>query len=156
MKQIIKKKDSGEDDSLFGLLASYKNLYSYITVIESPEQDIIAIIIAKNPSSFDELVKSKYQQFKPMRRIKIGVTRLFIKYITPEFIIKYFGPLLGIKVPENKVHIINNLESGYFVLEIPGNYKEQVIQCIKRIVNLTPQKKYEIIEKSLAEEEVII
>ena len=93
MKQIIKKKESAEDDSLFGLLASYKNLYSYITVIESPEQDIIAIIIAKNPSTFDELVKSKYQQFKPMRKIKIGVTKLFIKYITPEFIIKYFGPL---------------------------------------------------------------
>lgn len=152
MKQIIKKKES-EDDSLFGLLASYKNLYSYIQVLESQE-DIIAIIIAKNPSSFDELIKTKYQQYKPVRRIKMGVSRLFIKYISPEYIIKFYGPLLGLKIPENKVHIINNLENGYFILEVPAHYKEQVVQCIKRIITLTPQKKYEIIEKSLAEQEV--
>lgn len=152
MKQIIKKKES-EDDSLFGLLASYKNLYSYIQVLESQE-DIIAIIIARNPSSFDELIKTKYQQYKPVRRIKMGVSRLFIKYISPEYIIKFYGPLLGLKIPENKVHIINNLENGYFILEVPAHYKEQVVQCIKRIITLTPQKKYEIIEKSLAEQEV--
>ncbi len=154
MKQIIKKKES-EDDSLFGLLASYKNLYSYIQVLESQE-DIIAIIIAKNPSSFDELIKTKYQQYKSVRRIKMGVSRLFIKYISPEYIIKFYGPLLGLKIPENKVHIINNLENGYFILEVPAHYKEQVVQCIKRIITLTPQKKYEIIEKSLAEQEVEI
>jgi hypothetical protein len=152
MKQIIKKKES-EDDSLFGLLASYKNLYSYLQVLESQE-GTIAVIIAKNPSSFDELIKTKYQQYKPVRRIKMGVSRLFVKYISPEYIIKFYGPLLGLKIPENKVHIINNLENGYFILEIPNHYKEQVIQCIKRIITLTPQKKYEIIEKSLAEQEV--
>jgi len=152
MKQIIKKKES-EDDSLFGLLASYKNLYSYLQVLESQE-GTIAVIIAKNPSSFDELIKTKYQQYKPLRRIKMGVSRLFVKYISPEYIIKFYGPLLGLKIPENKVHIINNLENGYFILEIPNHYKEQVIQCIKRIITLTPQKKYEIIEKSLAEQEV--
>ncbi|MCX8123152.1 MAG: hypothetical protein N3F66_03200 [Spirochaetes bacterium] len=152
MKQIIKKKES-EDDSLFGLLASYKNLYSYFLVLELP-QDLIVIIIAKNPSSFDELIKSKYQQFQPVRRIKMGVSRLFIKYISPEYIIKFYGPSLGLKIPENKVTVINNLENGYFILEVPYQYKEQVIQCIKRIITLTPQKKYEIIEKSLAEQEV--
>jgi len=152
MKQIIKKKES-EDDSLFGLLASYKNLYSYLLILESQE-GTIAVIIAKNPSSFDELTKTKYQQYKPVRRIKMGVSRLFVKYISPEYIIKFYGPLLGLKIPENKVHIINNLENGYFILEIPNHYKEQVIQCIKRIITLTPQKKYEIIEKSLAEQEV--
>lgn len=152
MKQIIKKKESG-DDSLFGLLASYKNLYSYLLVLESQE-GTIAVIMAKNPSAFDELIKTKYQQYKPVRRIKMGVSRLFVKYISPEYIIKFYGPLLGLKIPENKVHIINNLENGYFILEIPNHYKEQVIQCIRRIITLTPQKKYEIIEKSLAEQEV--
>lgn len=152
MKQIIKKKES-EDDSLFGLLASYKNLYSYMLVLES-EEGSIAVIIAKNPSSFDELIKTKYQQYKPVRRIKMGVPRLFVKYISPEYIIKFYGPLLGLKIPENRVHIINNLENGYFILEVSSQYKEQVIQCIKRIITLTPQKKYEIIEKSLADQEV--
>ncbi len=154
MKQIIKKKES-EDDSLFGLLTSYKNLYSYILVLESQEGSI-AVIIAKNPSSFDELIKTKYQQYKPVRRIKMGVSRLFVKYISPEYIIKFYGPLLGLKIPENKVHIVNNLENGYFILEVPSHYKEQVTQCIKRISGLSPQKKYEIIEKSLADQEVEI
>ncbi|MGQ9842014.1 MAG: hypothetical protein ACUVRK_00480 [Spirochaetota bacterium] len=152
MKQIIKKKES-EDDSLFGLLASYKNLYSYLLVLES-RGGTIAVIMAKNPSSFDELIKTKYQQYKPVRRIKMGVSRLFVKYISPEYIIKFYGPLLGLKIPENRVHIINNLENGYFILEIPNHYKEQIIQCIRRIITLTPQKKYEIIEKSIAEQEV--
>ncbi len=152
MKQIIKKKES-EDDSLFGLLASYKNLYSYMQVLES-EEGSIAILIATNPSSFNELIKTKYQQYKPIRRIKLGVSRLFVKYISPEYIIKFYGPLLGLKIPENKVHIINNIENGYFILEVPSYYKDQVIQCIKRIITLSPQKKYEIIEKSLAEKEV--
>lgn len=155
MKQKIRKKEQSDDDSLFGLLYSYKNLFSYIMVLESEDKELLAVIIAKNPAVFDEMLQSRYERYKPVRKIKIGVARLFVKYISPEYIIKYYGPQLGIKIPENAVQIINNLDSGYFILETPIDFKEQVLQCIKRIANMTPQKKYEIIEKNLADEEVM-
>ena len=87
-----------------------------------------------------------------MRRLEIGTNKLSVKYLSPEYLIKYMGPMLGMKLDSKKVTVINNLDKdGYFILEISLKFLPVVLQNIKRIINLTPQKKYEILEKCLAE-----
>ena len=62
------------------------------------------------------------------------------------------GPLLNIKVPDEKVTFSQNLEEkGYHVVDYPIKYKKKVISGVNKILGLSPQKKYEIIEKSLAD-----
>lgn len=141
-----------EDDSLFGLLASYKIFNTYFKLLISPEKERIVLIAAENPKNWDEISKERYKDYVPVRRLEIGTNRLFIKYLTPQHLILYFGSILGSKLPTNKVIIINNLDNdGYFILETSSKYKQLIFQSIKKLINLSPQKKYEILEKFIAE-----
>ncbi len=140
-----------EDDSLFGLLSSYKTLVTYIRVLISDEDNKVVVQITDNPKTFS-YISERYENFREMRRLEIGTNKLSIKYLSPEYLIKYMGPMLGMKLDSKKVTVINNLDKdGYFVLEISLKFLPVVLQNIKRIINLTPQKKYEILEKCLAE-----
>ena len=140
-----------EDDSLFGLLSSYKTLVTYIRVLISDEDNKIVVQITDNPKTFS-YISERYENFREMRRLEIGTNKLSVKYLSPEYLIKYMGPMLGMKLDSKKVTIINNLDKdGYFVLEMSLKFLPVVLQNIKRIINLTPQKKYEILEKCLAE-----
>ncbi len=48
--------------------------------------------------------------------------------------------------------IINNIDSdGYFILETSSKFLPEVIQNMKKIITMPPQKKYEMLEKCLAE-----
>lgn len=141
-----------EDDSLFGLLSSYKIFNTYFKLLTSPENDRIVLIAAENPKNWSEISKERYKDYVPVRRLEIGINRLFIKYLTPQHLILYFGSILGSKLPTNKVIIINNLDNdGYFILETSAKYKQLIYQSIKKLINLSPQKKYEILEKYIAE-----
>jgi hypothetical protein len=153
--KITKKKHRedrrDEDDSLFGLLSSYKTLVTYIRVLISDEDNKVVVQITDNPKTFS-YIGERYENFREMRRLEIGTNKLSIKYLSPEYLIKYMGPMLGMKLDSKKVTVINNLDKdGYFVLEISLKFLPVVLQNIKRIINLTPQKKYEILEKCLAE-----
>ncbi len=141
-----------EDDSLFGLLASYKIFNTYFKLLISPANDRIVLIVAENPKNWDDISKERYKDYVPVRRLEIGTNRLFIKYLTPQHLILYFGSILGSKLPTNKVIIINNLDNdGYFILETSAKYKPLIFQSIRKLINLSPQKKYEILEKYIAE-----
>lgn len=156
MIRVFQKKheDSSkiEDDSLFGLLASYKIFNTYFKLLISPGNDRIVLIAAENPKNWNGISKDRYKDYAPVRRLEIGTNRLFIKYLTPQHLILYFGSILGSKLPTNKVIIINNLDNdGYFILETSAKFKHLIFQSIRKLINLSPQKKYEILEKYFAE-----
>lgn len=141
-----------EDDTLFGLLSSYKIYNTYFKLLYSNESDKLIIISTDNPKKWLNIITDRYKNFTSFRRLDIGIPKLFVKYLSPQHLILHFGSLLGFKIPPHRATIINNLDKdGYFIIETSLKYKYIVFQGIKRIINLTPQKKYEILEKQIAE-----
>jgi len=141
-----------EDDSLFGLLSSYKVFNTYFRVLESETDQKVVLQISDNPKKWSLIPEEKYENYRFLKRLEIGTQKSSIKYISPEHLIKYMGSLLGTKLPVKKVSITNNIDNeGYFILETSLKYKPLLLQSIKRISNLSPQKKYEILEKCLTD-----
>lgn len=141
-----------EDDSLFGLLSSYKIFNTYFRVFESEEDDKVVLQISDNPKNWSRIPEGKYENYRQLKRLEIGTQKSSVKYINPEHLIKYMGSLLGTRLPIKKVSITNNIDNdGYFILETSLKYKPVLLQSIKRIVTLSPQKKYEILEKCLTD-----
>jgi hypothetical protein len=142
----------GDDETLFGLLSSYKLCISYLYLYLSEKEDSVVLFLADNPKRTSVMGDERYAGFRPMKRLEMGVAKLSIKYLQPQHIIKSMGPLLGMKIPSNKVTIVNNIDNeGYFILETSLRYLDEVLQNVRRIINLNPQKKYEILEKFLTE-----
>jgi hypothetical protein len=82
----------------------------------------------------------------------MGVDKLSVKYLNPRYLVKNMGVLLNIKLAPEKVTIINQLEeNGYFIFDTSLQYKKKVLQAVHKILTMSPQKKYEIIEKCIAE-----
>ena len=152
MKPMTKKSKNERDDSLFGLLSLYKANNTYIKILVSDEEKKVAVFLTNNPGNWENIDMEKYSEYRMLRRLEVGVEKLFLKYICPVHIIKIIGPLLGIKIPADKVDTINNIdEMGYFIMEAPIKYKTKILMGIKKIINLNPHKKYEILEKCFAE-----
>jgi hypothetical protein len=148
---VIRKKDPQQkDDSLFGLLASYKQYVTYFRILISENLELISVQITSNPKNWNNIEKERFKDFKPMRRLETGCSKMSVKYLSPETLILVMGPLLGIKIPSENCVVENKLaETGNFMLEIPLAFKDNIIEGIARIISFTPQKKYEILEKSL-------
>lgn len=154
MKPGIKKELEKKDDSLYGLLSSYKQYNTYVKVFESEEENSISVWLSDNPSRWSSIDKSKYTKYRELRRLEIGVSRLSIKYVCPDHILKIKGAAFGIKIPADKVRIFDRLEGeGYYIIETSLKYKVKLLQGIKRILNLTPSKKFEILEKCVADDQ---
>lgn len=142
-----------KDDSLFGLLLSYKSYVTYFRILISEEKKRLSVQMTDNPKKWSLISEERFEDFYIMRRIKLGLTRLSVKYLTPEHIVRYMGSMLGIKQANRNIEVVNNLDKdGYYILVVPLKMLPQVSQNIKKIINLSPQKKYEIIEKCLAED----
>lgn len=140
------------DDSLFGLLSSYKIYNTYFKVLVSEENDRIVIQVADNPKNWESIPPEKYKNYKLLSRLDMGINRLSIKYVSPQHLIVFFGSILGSRLPTNKVTIINNLDKdGFFILETSLKYKQSAISGLKKLINLPPQKKYEILEKFIVD-----
>lgn len=141
-----------EDDSLFGLLSSYKTFNTYFRILTSEEEDRVVIQVSDNPGKWALIPADKYIKYRQLKRLDLGTTKLSVKYLSPEHLIKNMGPLMGMKVPTNRVTVVNNLDKdGYFILEVSLKFLPFVIQHIRKIITMSPQKKYEILEKCLAE-----
>ncbi len=152
MKSAIKKGRHADDDSLFGLLSSYKSYITYLSLFKSEQDDAAILFITDNPRKWALMEKEQYKNFHQMKRLEMGVNRLSVKYLLPEHLIKTSGPILGMKLPSTKVAIVNNLDNdGYFILQAPLKYIDEFIQYVKKTVSMTPQKKYEVLEKCLSE-----
>ena len=69
----------------------------------------------------------------------------------PEIIIDNLGPYIGLKIPPDEIRVSDNFsEEGYYSIELSAKYMKDALSTIEKIIDLTPQKKYEILEKSMS------
>jgi hypothetical protein len=154
MKIVTKRsKERDPDDSLFGLLTAYKANSSYVRVLLNDKSKKIIFQMTDNPRFFPSLDSVELEDFRLITRSEMNVNRLFIKYLSPLHIIQFAGENINVKLTPKSVKITNRLlekEGKYFQIEIPQRYLSSLVLSIRKLVTLTPQKKYEIIEKYLA------
>lgn len=140
------------DDSLFGLLSSYKLHTSYFKILASAAEGKAVVQLTDNPRCWAAVPAERYAAYVPVRRHEVGTAKLSVKYLTASNIIKTFGPTLGLKLPKKRTVIENALDTGgCFLMEFPLEVLPLVIQTVRKIITLSPQRKYEIIEKCLSE-----
>jgi hypothetical protein len=86
-----------------------------------------------------------------MRRLELGIYRLFIKYVLPRHLVNVMGPELGIRLSRNKFRVYDELdEKGIYTIEVPLRYRKRAVEGVVHLVRLTARKKYEILEKNLS------
>lgn len=152
MKAALKKAKGPGDDSLFGLLSSYKSNNTYIKILVSDKEKSIIVLLTDNPKKWNVLLREKYKEFVELRRLEIKAPKLSLKYINPLHLVMNLGPTLGIRIPDEKSIVTNRIDDeGYYIFETSIKYKLKVLQGIKKILNFSPQKRYEILEKCIAE-----
>lgn len=152
MKPTLKKNATRvKDDSLYGLLSSYKSSYTYIRVLVSEEDDSVILQLTGNPKNFNALIPEKLKNYRVLRRLEIGAPKKFLKYVVPESLITVLGPMLELNIPPEKVVITDSMKKdGIYAVETTLKYRLKVIQGARKILNMSPQKRYEVIEKYLS------
>ncbi len=154
MTKKIKNEHIHKDDSLFGLLLSYKHNNTYVRVFLNETEAEVAVILTGNPKSWDYLPPEIAVHYRSMKRLEINADKMFIKYILPEHLIRTAGVSAGINLSSDKIEIENRLEDkGYYLIKTSTRYLNRVLSGVKKLLNLSPQKKYEIIEKCISEEQ---
>ena len=148
MRQVSIKKTSNE--TFFGLLQAYKSNTTYIRILESSENDCISVQISDNPGKWKNITEEKYKSFRALSRMEMGVAKLLIKFLTPAQLIEIRGPLFGIRVPIKECNIFANVnDEDIYIIETTLYHKERILNGIKNLLALSPQKKLEIIELCL-------
>jgi hypothetical protein len=154
MTKKIKSEQIHKDDSLFGLLLSYKLNNTYIKVLINEVESSVAVILTCNPKYWANIPKEYTAGYRNMKRLEIGTDRLFIKYIRPEHLIETAGISAGINLSSDKLEADNRLEeSGYYIIRTSTRYLNRVLSGVKKLINLSAQKKYEILEKCISEQQ---
>lgn len=149
-----KKEPFPKDDSLFGLLSSYKSYNTYLRVLADEGKSELAVVITSNPGYWKNIPADQLGSFKQVKRLDIGTDRLFVKYILPEHLIKVYGPAAGIKIASDKIIIENMLtDKGLYIIRTSAKNSQKVFSWIKKTVSLSPQRKYEIHEICIAEKQ---
>jgi len=151
MKSSDKIISRTKDDSLYGLLSSYKSNNTYFRILVSEEEDSLLVQLTDNPKNYEPMSKDRTRAYRPLRRLEIGVAKASLKYVLPENLIEVLGPLLDFNIPPDKVVITDGLKkNGIYGIETSMKYKTKLIHGVKKIINMSPQKKYEIMEKYLS------
>ncbi len=154
MTKKIKNEHIHKDDSLFGLLLSYKHYNTYIRVFINEEEALVAVVFTGNPKSWGNLPPEISVHYRSMKRLEINTEKMFIKYILPEHLVKTAGVSAGINLSADKLDVENRLEdNGYYLIKTSTRYLNKVLSGVKKLLNLSPQKKYEILEKCISEEQ---
>jgi hypothetical protein len=158
MRSPVKEKNDNlknKDDTLFGLLSSYKAHNTYFRILISEVGNNLILQITSNPKKWQKSVEDTTKEYRLLKRSEIGIEKLFIKYLSPENLIDQFGPMFGLKLHEGEFKITNNLDSdGVYSIELKLQYLPDIISTIEKIIDLTPEKKYELIEKYLSRDAV--
>lgn len=149
MKAVSKKNIKKErDDSLYGLLSSYKSSTTYLRILESEEDDSVVVQLTDNPGNFQSIPQEQFRGYRALRRLEMGVQRMSLKYVLPEYLIDVLGPMLEFNIPFDKAVIIDGIQKdGIYSIMTKLKYRMKVIQGARKILNLSPQKRYEILEK---------
>ncbi|MBN1531916.1 MAG: hypothetical protein JXA20_04580 [Spirochaetes bacterium] len=151
MKEHEKNERKTHDDSLFGLLSLYKANNTYVKVMVSDKKKSVAVLISENPKNWQTLMADQMKEYTDLRRLDIKTDRLSLKYLSPVHLVAILGPALGIKVPVEAITITDRLkQEGYYLLETSLRYKHKVLMAVRKVLTLSPQKRYEILEKCLA------
>ena len=152
MKPLAKRNATRvKDDSLYGLLSSYKSSYTYIRILVSEEDDSAILQLTANPKNFNALSPEGLKNYRVLRRLEIGTAKQFLKYVVPESLITVLGPLLALNIPTDKVVITDSMKKdGIYAVETTLKYRLKIIQGARKLLNMSPQKRYEIIEKYLS------
>ncbi len=154
MTKKIKNEHIHKDDSLFGLLLSYKHYNTYVRVFLNEEEATVAVVFTGNPKSWSNLPPEISVLYRSMKRLEINTEKMFIKYILPEHLVKTAGASAGINLSADKIEVENRLEDqGYYLIKTSTRYLNRVLSGVKKLLNLSPQKKYEILEKCISEEQ---
>lgn len=159
MKIILKKRKENKDvdDTLFGLLSLYKKYSTYFRILVNEEKKRFVLIVVDNPKKWQKISEEVYSDFRMLKRVEMNCNTLFVKYLLPEHILANSGHTLGLKLPTRRVVIENKLgkkDEGYFLIEASMRYLANAVYSVKKIITYTPQKKYEIIEKYYAQNEL--
>ena len=141
------KKETNED--YYGLLNAYKSNVTYIRVLESHTADCISVQITNNPGKWEDVDQETYSSFHILRRLEVGAAKLSVKFLTPAQLIASKGLLLGIKIPLKECEITSNNDLSLHIINVSLQYREKILTGIKNILSLTPQKKLELIEKTM-------
>jgi hypothetical protein len=151
MKPSEKKTNRVKDDSLYGLLSSYKSNCTYIRIMVSEEHDTVVVQITDNPKNFQVPPEKALSGYRTLRRLEIGASKIFLKYLVPDILITVLGPILELNIPPEKIVINDSLKKeGIYSIETTIKYKLKIIQGIRKLLNMSPQKRYEILEKYLS------
>jgi hypothetical protein len=153
MKITPKKiRERETDDSLFGLLSAYKPVNTYFRMFLNESKKQILFEMTDNPKYFSLLEDDLLKGFRMFRRSEMGFNKLSVKYLSPEHILGYFGENLSVKIPRRGGKIVNRLKESerLYLLETSLAQSSSLLAVIKKILLLSPQKKYEIIEKYLS------
>jgi hypothetical protein len=140
-----------KDDSLYGLLSSYKSSCTYVQILVSESDNSVVAQLTDNPKNFQAISRENYKNYRILRRLEIGTPRMFLKYLVPENLVAVMGPLLELNIPADKVVITDSFKKdGVYSIKTTIKYKLKIIQGIRKLLNMSPQKKYEILEKYLS------
>ncbi|HOT45297.1 MAG TPA: hypothetical protein PLM53_10125 [Spirochaetota bacterium] len=151
MKPSAKNATRVKDDSLYGLLSSHKASCTYLRVLVSEEDDSVILQLTGNPKNFNAITTERYKNYRVLRRLEIGASKQFLKYVAPENLIAVLGPMLELNIPPDRVVITDSLKKdGIYALETSLKYKLKMTQGIRKILNMSPQKRYEVIEKFIS------
>jgi membrane-bound lytic murein transglycosylase MltF len=141
-----------QDDTLYGLLAAHKLSNTYIRIFDSEQENKIIIELCDNPKKWEDIKKAfpLGENFKSLSRLQMGVSKMVIKYLTPEQILSSMLSILKVEKLKFKITINDKISSdGYCIIEIISKQKEKLLGAIAKLINVSPQKKIEIIEKNL-------
>lgn len=156
MKKKGKSDNTVKDDSLFGLLSSYKQFNTYVRVMIDDDRAMAAVVLTANPRFWRNLPDEIYSTYRSMKRLELGVDKLSVKYIQPQHLVKTLGPSAGINLSSDKYELDDSLaEMGYYAIRVPQRHMAKLLSGVKKMINLSPQKKYEILEKSMFGEQGI-
>lgn len=151
MKRTSKHIARAKDDTLFGLLLSYKSSHTYVRVLESAANAAIAVQLTDNPGNYKRTQQEKFKDYRILRRLEIGIPKMSLKYITPECIVSVLGPMAEINIPYENVVIVDGLHrDGIYTIETSLKYKTKILQGVKKLLGMSPQKRYELLEKYLS------
>lgn len=140
-----------DDDTLFGLLSISKIYNTYFRILINEENTNLLLQLTGNPKKWPKISEERYKGFRTLKRSELGMIKLSVKYLSPEHLIEQLGSMLGIKAPENEISISNNLDiDGFYSLELKSKYLPDIISAIQKIIDLSPEKKYELLEKSFS------
>ena len=146
-KEKIKPPKS-EDDTLFGLLSSYKIYNTYFRILKNEQSDSLIAQITSNPKKWPKIEGDRYNGFRQLKRSELDIIKLSVKYLLPEHLLAQLGPTIGINITENEAAISNSLDTdGYYSIETNSKYLPNIISAIEKIIELSPEKKYELLEK---------